>query len=631
MMRRWRLIPPLLLCSVLCACGGSSNSPTPAPAPSCPPDCSTPPPSADPDARRLGIADVRRILRQAVYEAQLRDARGTIAVVDRVGNVLGVFRMSGAASSFVIDGGREVVGGLEKVAVLPDSFAAISKAITGAYLSSAGNAFSTRTASQIVQEHFNPGELDQPAGPLFGVQFSQLSCSDLMRRDGDAQLGPKRSPLGLAADPGGLPLYKQGVLVGGVGVIADGRYGLDRDILDFDNDLDEAIAVAASQGFTAPLDIRAERITADGRSLRFVDSEVLLGNPAQAPDLAVLPGTLLIVPGYADGLLHAGAVYGEAASGYRADRGEFADLGAVVLVNADDSLRYPPRAGSDGGLRIDEVRQILRSALSIGNRARAQIRRPLGSPAQVTVSVVDTRGEVLGLIRSADAPVFGTDVALQKARSALLFSSPDAADLLSALPPANYLVPMTPSPIADYVPALRQFLGDADALADGIAYSARAIGNLSRPYFPDGIRSALSGPLSKPFAQWSPFSTGLQLDLSYNRLVAAAGGDSSIGCTGIDRLRNGLQIFPGAVPIYRGQQLVGAIGVSGDGVDQDDMVAFLGLDQAGKALGGSIGNAPAAIRADTLVPAGGGTRLRYVQCPQAPFNDSTEQNVCAGL
>jgi hypothetical protein len=26
-----------------------------------------------------------------------------------------------------------------------------------------------------------------------------------------------------------------------------------------------------------------------------------------------------------------------------------------------------------------------------------------------------------------------------------------------------------------------------------------------------------------------------------------------------------------------------------------------------------------------------GTRLRYVQCPQAPFNGSTEQNVCAGL
>jgi hypothetical protein len=37
------------------------------------------------------------------------------------------------------------------------------------------------------------------------------------------------------------------------------------------------------------------------------------------------------------------------------------------------------------------------------------------------------------------------------------------------------------------------------------------------------------------------------------------------------------------------------------------------------------------MRNDNLVPQGTGTRLRYVQCPQSPFNGSTEQNVCAGL
>ena len=94
------------------------------------------------------------------------------------------------------------------------------------------------------------------------------------------------------------------------------------------------------------------------------------------------------------------------------------------------------------------------------------------------------------------------------------------------------------------------------------------------------------------------------------------------------RLANGLQIFPGSVPIYRGSALVGAIGVSGDGVDQDDMVAFLGLQRASEALHGSIGHAPTTIRADTLTPRG--TRLRYVQCPQAPFTDSNQENVCAG-
>ena len=75
--------------------------------------------------------------------------------------------------------------------------------------------------------------------------------------------------------------------------------------------------------------------------------------------------------------------------------------------------------------------------------------------------------------------------------------------------------------------------------------------------------------------------------------------------------------------------LLGAIGVSGDGIDQDDMIAFLGLSHAAALLGTGIGQAPAALRADTINLAGG--RLRYVQCPQAPFNNSSEQNPCNGL
>ena len=87
------------------------------------------------------------------------------------------------------------------------------------------------------------------------------------------------------------------------------------------------------------------------------------------------------------------------------------------------------------------------------------------------------------------------------------------------------------------------------------------------------------------------------------------------------------------VPIYRTvagiPRLVGAIGVSGDGVDQDDMIAFLGLSNAAAIVGGGLGQAPVALRADTLNLVGG--RLRYVQCPQTPFNGSNQQNVCAGL
>ncbi|HSU77929.1 MAG TPA: heme-binding protein, partial [Burkholderiales bacterium] len=92
---------------------------------------------------------------------------------------------------------------------------------------------------------------------------------------------------------------------------------------------------------------------------------------------------------------------------------------------------------------------------------------------------------------------------------------------------------------------------------------------------------------------------------------------------------NGIQIFPGGVPIYRGATLVGAIGVSGDGVDQDDMIAFAGLANAAPLLASGIGNAPAALRADQVVVPGG--RLRYTGCPVAPLLDSDTSDVCAGL
>ena len=110
------------------------------------------------------------------------------------------------------------------------------------------------------------------------------------------------------------------------------------------------------------------------------------------------------------------------------------------------------------------------------------------------------------------------------------------------------------------------------------------------------------------------------------------------GCAGGtvgSRLKNGIQIFPGGVPLYRNGVLIGAVGVSGDGVDQDDMVAFYGasrrgLDYAGYTTVGDaqLGfNSPTEIRSDLIEPQPN-ARLRYVNCPEAPFSGSNEQGVC---
>jgi len=251
--------------------------------------------------------------------------------------------------------------------------------------------------------------------------------------------------------------------------------------------------------------------------------------------------------------------------------------------------------------------------------------------------MVDTHGAVLGVVRAPDAPIFGADVSLQKARTAAFFSGSHAGSDLLADPSAD---------VQGFVGKVRTFLNDANALTGTYAFADRSGGNLSRPYFPDGEVGNLNGPLSRPITQWNPFSTGLQSALvltnlaqHLNYVTGASATDTQARCTflpdaasGQNRLQNGIQIFPGSVPIYRGNVLVGAIGVSGDGIDQDDMISFLGTNNAGVKLG-TLGNAPAAMRADQIVVNvnGSGVRLRYISCPFAPFLDTSDQNVCQGL
>src|SRR5205085_1789831 len=182
-----------------------------------------------------------------------------------------------------------------------------------------------------------------------------------------------------------------------------------------------------------------------------------------------------------------------------------------------------------------------------------------------------TYGTVLGLVRSPDAPVFGTDVSLQKARTVAFFSNPLAAQQLQADPDAE---------IPAFVDRARTFFNDPSALTGKVAFGARSIGNISRPHFPDGEVARGPGPFSRPIEDFNPFATGLQIALVKSNLLqhalfvegALLATDTAQQCTlipaaptGQRRLANGMQIFSGGVPIYRGNTLVGAIGVSGDG------------------------------------------------------------------
>lgn len=628
---------------LLTGCGSASQSPSPTASNTTPASIGAAMGYPTRSIESLSTADVEKILAQAVEEASARHQPATIAIVDRVGNVLAVFAMQGARATVLTRPAPSGESSDAQNLTVPAAAGAITKAITAAYLSSSGNAFSTRTASQIVQEHFPPGPstVGLESGPLFGVQFSQLPCSDLNTRFGQGFIGPKRSPLGMAADSGGLPLYKNGVVVGGIGIMADGDYGFDANTLDIDQDDEEFIALAGTLGFAAPDTIEAGRISVDGTFLRFADANTSGLKFSSTPrPFSVLgaTGTLIAVRGYNDAVITAGTPYGTEASGIRrATSAEFSDVDAFLLSDGHGGARYPFRSGSEpaGALSAADVRAILEEAFVIMKRARAQIRKPLDSRAEVTISVVDSNGIVLGQVRSPDAPVFGIDVSLQKARTAAFFSNASAASDLQGANDAN---------VSKYLTAYRSFLSNQSQLTGDKAISARWIGLLARPYFPDGQVGTANGPLSRPIGQFSPFSTGLQSALIVKNLAAhlgyvtgASGTDTDARCTtlpknsaGQNRLQNGIQIFPGAVPIYRGTTLVGAIGTSGDGIDQDDMISFMGLFNASARLGG-FSHAPLAMRASNIFfPQAGNTSLPYAQCPFAPFLDSSAQNICQG-
>jgi len=525
----------------------------------------------------LTQSDVETIISQAVGKAQDLGRRVTVAVTDKEGNVLGVFRMTGAPATtrigaFNLQTGAKLkpvdLDGLQDVDV-PASFAAISKAGTAAFFSTQGNAFTTRTASFIVQEHFPPAIKFQPSGPLFGVQFSQLPCSDVKMPS---------LPLGLSGDPGGVPVYKNGQAAGGVGIEGDGFYSIDIDASDLDQAPEEIIAVAATKGYEAPADIRGDQILADGIRLPFVNA---VQSGGSAPAFGSLPGTV-------DPLF---PVRGAAAS-------LFSPLTLGGVTGRIDPRYFPFKNGTEASaarLTAAEVNTIITQAAQQAYRTRAAIRRPLGSRAEVNIAVVDTNGVVLGLFSTQDAPIFGFDVSVQKARTAAFFSSQNAGALLRTAEGGKF---------AKFADAA---LADGLKLDGAFAFSDRAGGFLSRPFFPDGIDGTANGPFSKPIDIWSPFNTGLQSALIKTALVNILSGVPAASCTAIPSLPNGIQIFPGSVPLYRNGVLIGGIGISGDGIDQDDIIASAG----------SVGfEAPEVIRADQIFVRG--VRLPYVKFPRHP-------------
>ena len=193
----------------------------------------------------------------------------------------------------------------------------------------------------------------------------------------------------------------------------------------------------------------------------------------------------------------------------------------------------------------------------------------------MVLAISDRAGELVGLFRMDDATVFSIDVAVAKSRNVNYFSS-------AAIDPID--AQDCPGPMTCVGPAFEPPL----------AITNRTLSFAAQPFFPSGIEGSAPGPFRRVFVE-----------------------DSAMPCTNgrepANGRQNGIVFFPGSVPLYKNNQLVGGFGVSGDGVEQDDIVSLAGAIAA-------TGFTPSAPlrRADEQF-------VRGVRLPYLKFNRRPEQ------
>ncbi|MFM8706028.1 MAG: hypothetical protein ACKOHG_19670, partial [Planctomycetia bacterium] len=207
-----------------------------------------------------------------------------------------------------------------------------------------------------------------------------------------------------------------------------------------------------------------------------------------------------------------------------------------------------------GGLTAAQVKRIIDQGIAQATKTRAQIRvQP--TFAKMVLAVADRDGTLLGVYRMPDATVFSIDVAMAKSRNTAYYASAD----------------LQPQDRVGAVPL-------------GTAFTNRTFRYLAVPKYPSGNASAAPGPFSILNTPGINPRTGLNVGgplpasafastvLGYDSFTPGSNFRATTSATN----QNGIVFFPGSTAVYVGGSLQGGYGISGDGVDQDDVVTFYG-------------------------------------------------------
>ena len=606
----------------------------------------------------LTTSQVQQLIERAAAATTSDDA--IVAVVDRMGNILGV-RVEGNVSPII-------TGNTTLLNFSIDG--AVAEARTAAFFASNAAPLTSRTIQFISQStitqrevnsnpdladntsplygpgfvapigiggHFPPNVSFTPLADLFAIEHTNRDNFVSHPTDGSAPvallgrfninpafvppgqtLNPplsfadtilsaadQRNPAlfhppsrGIGTLPGGIPIYEDGILVGGIGVFFPGTTGYasaENSSLsaDFNPNLPDRTLEAEFIAFAA----------VGGSSAAGFPVGALGGIPPLSgfdlPDGRIdLAGITLdtVGPGGTQGptnldnyaKTHFAIGLGNPTSGTEV-KVDFAGDLFKAGISVPQGWLVTPHAGV--GISAAQVTQVIDQGIAEAELTRAQIRLPNGSRTEMTFAVTDKTGEVLGLYRMPDATVFSLDVAVAKARNVAYYDDPSqlaAVDQVAGVPA-------------------------------GASFTSRTFRYLAQPRFPEGGSGLPPGPFSSLNDPGIDPNTGLNIGaplppasytsvLLYDSFHPGSNFRAPAPPVGPSFAnRNGVVFFPGSEAVYVNGVIVGGLGVSGDGVDQDDFVT--------SAADAGFGP-PDSLRADQFFVSG--VRLPFLNFPRNP-------------
>ncbi len=410
---------------------------------------------------------------------------------------------------------------------------------------------------------FDAGK-DIPAPESFGLVSNRLT---------------RAQSRGIATLPGGVPIYKvdpakpseQPKLVGGIGVFFPGPDGY----ATHEQGFVAGIGQTTNERLNAPLVIEAEYIAAEtatnSTNIPDLDDIRFPNLPGEGRiDLVGItlesfgphPFTLSTFLAFGQSKFAPGMVSGE---NQPVTKGGTPTMPTISGMAVPEGWLVSPKASTE--LTAQEVEDFINNGVEEAKLVRSAIRLPLGQRSRMVLGVTDLEGEIVGLFRMEDATFFSIDVAVAKARNVAYYDDPAEVKAIDRVPTAG--------PGSTLLPA-------------GVSFTNRTFRFVAEPRFPSGIdgttppafSTLLTPGVNRSTAEnlpgvipdFSDFTTVLGYD-AFHPMTNFRQDVSSLG------YQNGVVFFPGSTALYRNTAIVGGFGVSGDGVDQDDVVTFVGAGE----------------------------------------------------